>query len=289
MNSRRHGSRIDYTGPSIASLVLLLSISLLAAGCIPRTAALLNRAGLEQYRHERYEEAYNSFSEAIALSPDWPQAYVNRATAAEKLARIKDADADLTRAIELDAGYTEAYLLRGDLSFARRRYEHARADWSAALALAPGNAAIYQKRGGALAQLGRTDEAVADFDRAVALSPNDPEPLICRGRFYFETGRFDRAVADFTSAARLAPDTFQPYLYRGLVYEYGLLATKEALADYSRAVKNAPGDPYVLNYRANLLRKLGRSADALADFSAICRMGYPFGCWQYDWLIDETR
>jgi tetratricopeptide (TPR) repeat protein len=263
--------------------------SIIYAGCVPRTAALLNKAGLDQFRHEDYELAYKSFSDAIALSPDTAEVYYNRAGAAEKLARVRDANADLTKAIELDPEYIEAYLRRADLSFARRRYESARADWSSVISLSPRNADAYHGRARSLERLDRIDEAVADFDRAVLLSPEDPGPLISRGRFYFSAGNFDRALADLTSAASLSPQSTEAYLYRGVVYEYGLLRLEEALSDYTRAVENSPKDPYVRNYRANLLRKLGRTREALSDFSEICRTGYPFGCWQYDWLTDETR
>ncbi len=273
----------------IAPVLTALLACVVAVGCIPRTAVSLNRTGLDYYRQGHYENAYESFSEAIVLRPDSAEFYYNRATAAEKLVRLGDADADLTKAIALHPGYVEAYRLRGDLSFARRRYEAARADWTSVIDLSPNSADAYRNRGQALERLDRIDDAAADFDRAVLLSPQDPAALISRGRFYFRTGRFDRAVADFTAAASLDSKSDQAYLYRGVVYEYGFSRFEEALDDYNRAVDNAPKDPYVRNYRANLLRKLGKTNEAREDFSAICRMGYPFGCWQYDWLTNETR
>jgi tetratricopeptide (TPR) repeat protein len=270
-------------------MLTALLVSLIAAGCIPRTALTLNRTGLDYYQRGYYENAYESFSVAIGLRPDSAELYYNRANAAEKLARIKDADADFTKAIELDPGYTDAYMHRGGLSFTRRHYEAARADWSSVIGLSPDSPDAYLKRGEALERLDRIAEAGADFDRAVLLTPREPPALISRGRFYFRTGRFDHAVADLTAALTLSPESAQAYLYRGVVYEYGLSQFEAALTDYDRAVDNAPQDPYIRNYRANLLRKLGRTKDALKDFSEICRMGYPFGCWQHDWLTDETR
>ena len=261
----------------------------LLVGCVPRTAVVLNRAGLNYYRHGQYEKAYESFSKAISLSPDSAETYYNRAGAAEKLARFKDAGADFTKAIELDPGYVEAYLGRGDLSFSRNHYEAARTDWSSVIEISPNNAEAFRKRGQALERLDRADEATSDFDRAVALAPKEPAALISRGLFYFRTGRFEKALADFTAAALLDPKSPEPYLRRGIVYEYGLSDYTEALDEYDRAVKIDPEDPFMRNNRGNLLRKLGKTEEALADFSAICRMGYPFGCWQYDWLINETR
>jgi tetratricopeptide (TPR) repeat protein len=282
--SRKHRVLHNPATPFFIAIAFLIS-----AGCAARTAALLNKTGLEQYRHERYDQAYESFSEAIALSPGSAELYYNRAGSAEKLARLRDAQADLTKAIELEPKYVDAYIRRAGLSFDRSRFESARADWSSVLSLSPDNADAYLGRGRALERLERTDEARPDFDRAVILSPSDSFPLISRGRFFFGIGSFEQAIADFTSATSLSPKSPEPYLYRGVVYEYGLLRPDEALADYTRAVEISPKDPYIRNYRASLLRKLGRTKEALADFSVICHMGYPFGCWQYDWLKDEKR
>ncbi|MBN2223560.1 MAG: tetratricopeptide repeat protein [Deltaproteobacteria bacterium] len=270
-------------------MVLLIFLFLISIGCVSRSAARWNSSGLDHYRHGDFENAYESFSEAIALLPDSAELYYNRANAAVRLSRVRDANADFTRAIELDPTHVDAYLARGDLSFNHSRYDAARADWSSVVGLSPNNADAYRRRGQALEHLDRFSDAVADFDRAVLLAPKDPACLISRGRFYFRTGQFDNALTDLTGAASLDPRSAEPYLYRGLVYEYGLFRPEDALADYSRAVDNSPKDPYVRNYRANLLRKLGKTADALADFSVICRMGYPFGCWQVDWLTDETK
>lgn len=274
----------------VPAMALFMAIAvLISAGCAARTATLLNKTGLEQYRNERYDQAYKSFSDAIALSPESAELYYNRAGSAEKLARLRDAQADLTKAIELEPEYVDAYIRRADLSFDRSRFESARADWSSVLVLSPDNGGAYLGRARTLERLERTDEARADFDRAVILSPGDSVPLISRGRFFFGIGNFEQALADLTSAASISPKSPEPYLYRGVVYEYGLLRPDEALANYTRAVEISPKDPYVRNYRASLLRKLGRTKEALADLSVICRMGYPFGCWQYDWLINEKR
>jgi tetratricopeptide (TPR) repeat protein len=274
----------------IAAPLLCTAFALLiVSGCAARSAAVLNRTGLEQYRHEQYDQSYKSFSEAIALSPSSADLYYNRAGAAEKLARLRDADADFTKAIEIEPEYVDAYRSRADLSFSRRRFESSRADWSFVISLASADAEAYCGRARALERLDRTDEALADFDRAVLLSPGDSGVLISRGQFYFRTARYDRALADLTSAAALSPKSPEAYLCRGMLYEYGMSRPGEALTDYTRAVELSPNDARALNYRANLLRKLGMTKEALADFAAICRMGYPFGCWQYDWLTDETR
>jgi tetratricopeptide (TPR) repeat protein len=290
--SKRGSGRLPQTSrikrPRLPVLLSVI-VSVILAACIPRTAAILNREGLTLYRHGQYDRAYESFTKAITLSPDSAELYCNRAAADRKLAHFRDADADYTEAIELDPGYLEAYLGRGDLSLARHRYEAARADLTSAIEISPYDPAAHLKRGRALQQLNRTDEALADFDAAVRLSPNDPDPLIWRGRLFFENGDYDRALADLNAAVALAPTSPEPYLWRGVVYEYGLADTAGALDSYDRAVRTAPKDPYVRNYRGNLLRKLGRTKEALSDFSVICRMGYPFGCWQYQWIIDEQR
>ena len=121
----------------------------------------------------RADRAFAAGSAAVALSPDSPDLLIDRALAAEALARWQDAADDLGHALETDPRRPDALVLRGS----------------------------------ALRHLDRIALAQADVDRALALDPENPEALLERG--ILRQRRDDRrgARADWERAIALAPDS----------------------------------------------------------------------------------
>jgi protein O-GlcNAc transferase len=63
---------------------------------------------------KRYEEALTSYDRAIAIKPDYAEAYYNRGNALQELKRLEEALASYDRAIEIKPDYAEAYSNRGN-------------------------------------------------------------------------------------------------------------------------------------------------------------------------------
>ena len=63
---------------------------------------------------KRHEEALASYDKAIALKPDYAEAYNNRGTALNDLKRHEEALASYDKAIALKPDYAEAYNNRGN-------------------------------------------------------------------------------------------------------------------------------------------------------------------------------
>ena len=70
-----------------------------------------------------------SYDKAIALKPDYAEAYYNRGNALTGLKRPKDALASYDKAIALQPDYAEAYYNRGNPLLSLKRYEDALASY----------------------------------------------------------------------------------------------------------------------------------------------------------------
>ena len=95
--------------------------------------------------------------------------------------RFDEALASYDRAIALKPDYVEAFLNRGIVLEQLKRLEEAVASYNQAIALNPKEAGLFYNRGNALKELKRLKEAVASYDQAIALEPDYADAFYNRG------------------------------------------------------------------------------------------------------------
>ncbi len=99
-------------------------------------------------RLQRHGEAVSCFDRAVALKPDYDEAWTNRGAALLALRRHAEAFESFSKALALKPQDCEALSNRGTASLELKRYEEASADYDALFKLAPdfpyaaGNAAL---------------------------------------------------------------------------------------------------------------------------------------------------
>jgi len=112
-------------------------------------------------------------------------------------------------------------------------------------------AATYVNRGVLEHKMGRTSLAMADFNECLRMMPEQPDAYINRGLTYMTMGQLVTALADVEKGIALGPsEPALAYFDRGIVYEKIAISFPEgaqrqanlqkALADYQRALKDAP-------------------------------------------------
>ena len=125
---------------------------------------------------EASREALASYDKAIALKPDYAEAYNNRGNALKELKRPDDALASYDRGDRAEADYAEAYNNRGNALMDLKRPAEALASYDKAIALKPDYAEAYNNRGNALTG------PEASRRRAGELRQGDrAEARLCRG------------------------------------------------------------------------------------------------------------
>ena len=86
---------------------------------------------------KRFDEALASYDQAIAINPDYAEAYYNRANILQELKRQNEALASYNQAIVIKPDYFEALSNRGNILQKLKRLDEARASYERAITINP--------------------------------------------------------------------------------------------------------------------------------------------------------
>jgi tetratricopeptide (TPR) repeat protein len=163
-----------------------------------------------------YEQAIVACDRAIALRPDFTEAFILRGRSHVAMYDVEQAIPDFTRAMEIRPRDPQALLERGQAYLDQKNYRAAIADADAAISIDPKDPKLsraYNLRGTLLRALGDPQKAIAAFDSAVELEPNS-DNYYQRGATYQLVGDYQHAISDFTQAISLDPDRPAAYFAR---------------------------------------------------------------------------
>ena len=176
-----------------------------------------------------------SYDRALALKPDYVEAYNHRGTVLRELKRLEEALVSYDKALTLKPDYAEVYNNRGNALKECKCYEEALLSYDKSLALKPDYAEAHNNRATALQELRRFEQALASHDKAIALKPDYVEAHYGRGSTLTNMRRYDDALASFGKALALRPDFAEAWLGRGTVVTL-LRRYDEAFAAYEKAL-----------------------------------------------------
>lgn len=163
----------------------------------------------------RFAEAIGCYEQAIALKPDYMEAYRNLGNALKQLGRLAEAVTSYEQAIALRPNVA-SYTNRGNVLRQLDQVEEALDSYDRAIVLNPHYAEIHNNRGSALQELGRFDEAVASCQQAIALNPRYAEAYNNLGVALTKLRRFPEALAILDQAIALKDDYAEAVWNRGL-------------------------------------------------------------------------
>jgi protein O-mannosyl-transferase len=129
-------------------------------------------------QNQRYQEAADHFSRAIALNPGWPEGYSNLGTALLHLGQPEKAVPQFETALRM-------------LGSQASTETHA--------------ASFHQSLGLALLMLGKGDEATGQFQEAVRLDPDLAAARYSLGKQFADAGDHARAIEQYRQALRIDP------------------------------------------------------------------------------------
>ena len=241
---------------------------------------LHNLAGAIRAGMGQLDEAVAHYDQAIALAPDFFEAFNNRGNALAGLKRLDQALASFDAAIRLKADYAEAHVNRAVTLVKLHRPEQALAAFGDAIRFNPGLAAAYNNRGNLLMTQHRLRDALADYEQAIRLQPAYADAFLNQGNVLKTLSRPQDAVASYDRAIALAPGLAQAHNNRGTALR-ALHRSEEALASYREALRLKPD--YALAYgelqhiqahlclwpdapRDDALLDLGREEDVIPPF-----------------------
>jgi tetratricopeptide (TPR) repeat protein len=127
----------------------------------------------------------------------------DRGIAFARMNRLDEAVQDYDTAIALNPDYAEAYVNRGAAYADSNRFNEALQDYSRAVALQPDNARAYSNRAVVGLRTGRFNEALSDCDKAIALQPDYANAYLNRAYGRYLVKEFDKALADLNTCVQL--------------------------------------------------------------------------------------
>ncbi|HSM96885.1 MAG TPA: tetratricopeptide repeat protein [Rhizomicrobium sp.] len=133
------------------------------------------------------------------------------------------------------------------------------------------NPAPYKLRGASYLLEKRYEQARVDFADATRLDPTDAENHAGYAEAFRGQGKYREAIAEFSVAIRLAPN--DPRMWNARCWTRGAFARDlaEGLSDCNRALRLAPGQSDVLDSRGLVYLRMGKLDNAARDFSAALR------------------
>ncbi|RPE66258.1 Flp pilus assembly protein TadD [Pacificibacter maritimus] len=175
---------------------------------LPEVAVSLGDA---MRRGERYKEAIEAYSTALAMTPEptvaqWPL-FFTRGIAYERSDQWDKAEADFRKALELRPAQPQVLNYMG-YSFVEMNtnLDEAMSMIRAAVAARPNDGFITDSLGWGLYRLGQFEQAVAPMEKAAALLPVDPIINDHLGDVYWAVGREREAKFQWTRALSFEPE-----------------------------------------------------------------------------------
>ena len=134
--------------------------------------------GNRSYREGLFHEAIDHYAKAIALTPNFPDAYNGLGVAYRNIGNLDSARLCYQKTIELDSASVYGYINLGNL------YDDA----------------------------GNVELAIASYEKALELEPNAPQLHFNIGVTHYKQGNIEKAVESLQQAARLGDTDAQAFL-----------------------------------------------------------------------------
>lgn len=256
-------------------------------------------AGLRAADDENYEQAAESFEQAIEANPDDARARYNLALAEQNLGDLESAVATYRRAIQLDSGLIEAYINLGYLYGKLGLDEEALDVFQHAIELDAGNDELFVALGDAYRELGFLEDAIQAYRQAEILNadnatarenlhdvrervsmqaqhiarleaqldgdPSDPERYAETIGAYLEAQRFQDALALAQRATELFAD--DPTMFEALALVYEAMGDSEqAITAWQQVIALDPEDLDAWERLGSCLLDQDRMEEAVAAF-----------------------
>jgi tetratricopeptide (TPR) repeat protein len=112
------------------------------------------------------------------------------------------------------------------------------------------------------------DRAIDQYNRAIEIDPDVARAWHGRGTAWLAMDRYDRAIVDLDHAIRLNPDHPASYNNRCWALAVSGRDLAKALADCDQSLRLDPGNSDAIDSRGFVKLRLGRTEEAIADFTA---------------------
>jgi len=225
-------------------------------------AMQLLQSGVEAIHQGKTADAESFFRQAIAASPELPDAYLGLGMSELREGKINDAEHALSKALELNPKMPGAHMFLGIAQYQLHNPDAATDSLKQELDVQPDNVEVLTWLGIVEIGAGHPDQAVWPLDRAAALDPKDPNVLDYRGRAHSLV-----AQESYRALTALDPDSWRVHRALGEVYseskDWG-----NALAQFQKAIEKQPNNSDLYEALGDAYQRLSRFTDASRAYEA---------------------
>lgn len=213
---------------------------------------LLGRYHLNKLTDEGFLKARDYFQQAVALDPNYAQAYAGLADAYNRLSgwnAIPQSDGfpkakqAAIRALEINDRLAEAHIALGTIKlFYEWDWAGAESSFQKALEINPDHPDAHQMYSIYLTRMGRFDESLAEMRRAQQLDPLSLDKLAGIGEIFYYRRQFDQAAAQYEKILEIEPESGFIFWSLGNVY-IQQKQNRKAIEVYQKAIPLSGGSP----------------------------------------------
>ena len=201
-----------------------------------RNALLFSNLGTIQRRMGKNDDAVESYSLALNLTPYSVTMLLNRASLYLEMDYLDKAYVDYCNVIDLDDKNQEALRFRAYIYMRRRQYQDARNDYQRLLEAIPGEKTARIGMAMANQKLNRHRESLEEFNRLIVDYPKDASLLKARAELEIVMNSLEMALLDLEHAAKLDPNDADIYIMCGEIY-LAQGKKREAYAAFEKAIE----------------------------------------------------
>ncbi len=209
--------------------------------------------------------AIECYTLAIALDPNFVQAYCARGESAIRLKKYDRAEIDYKIALELcpKLALAEGGLARVYYNFGQ--YPAALTACNLAIKHDPSNIDFYYYRALINKKAANHHQILADCKVILENQPSHIPARWLNARAHFQVGNYKVALFNFDCYLNLQLDDFYAYYYRGICHER-LANLPQALKDLNRAIELKEDQAILYRRRGHIAQQLGDFTAAMDDF-----------------------
>jgi predicted O-linked N-acetylglucosamine transferase (SPINDLY family) len=152
------------------------------------------------------DAAISGYRKALALKPDYAEAYVNLGNVLYEQGKLNEAIENFHKALTFKLNFAQAHYNLGNALYTQDKLDEAAECYRRTLALSPDFADAHNNLGLALQKQGALGAAITSYRKALSLKPSYADAHVNLGNALFEQGNPGDAVASYRRAYALGPD-----------------------------------------------------------------------------------
>jgi tetratricopeptide (TPR) repeat protein len=244
--------------------------------CDANQPIALRLLGLIAHQVGKNDIAFYLISQALAIEPDYDEAYANLGIVLKQLGRTDEAVVSYNKALAIKFDDPETLNNLGNAFNSLGQLDEAITSYKNAISFKPDYVDAHFNLSSTLQKLGQLDEAVASYKKTILLKPNYVEAYINLGLVLKDLGQIDEALASCNKAIMIKPGFAEVYSNLGnILKELGQF--DEAVSNYDKALTINPDLAEVHSNMGITLASLGQLDEALASLNRALVIKPDFG------------